>query len=261
MNPDVDLEPDLALSRRFLATHPPPGRLVQCGVSGAHAYGFPSVDSDLDLKGIHLVPTRTLLGLQPDVAVHDLTEVFDGVECDLTTNEAGSALALLLNGNGNMLERILSRFQLAETPETLELQALARGAISRRFARHYAGFFRGCCREHEREPTAKTMLYSCRVALTGLHLLRTGEVEADVTVLAPMYGFDVAELVAIKRGGAEHGGLDPAVDVRHRTAWPELATQLADAEATSALPPQAPNRAAIEQWLIEVRLRDLDEGS
>ena len=78
-----------------------------CAVSGAHVYGFPSPDSDLDLKGIHLAPTRELLGLRPDLAVHDLTALHRGVECDLTTNEAGSALSLLLNGNGNMLERIL----------------------------------------------------------------------------------------------------------------------------------------------------------
>lgn len=257
MSPDVDLDPELDVARRFVAAHPPPGRLVQCGVSGAHAYGFPSADSDLDLKGIHLVPTRALLGLQPDVAVHDLTEVFEGVECDLTTNEAGAALALLLQGNGNMLERILSRFQVMTSPETRELQALARGAISRRFARHYAGFFRGCCREHEREPTAKALLYSYRVALTGIHLLRTGALEADVTVLAPRYGFDVVELVAIKRAGTEHGGLDPAVDGAHRAAWPVLEAELADAEAASPLPPDATNRADLEAWLVDTRLADL----
>jgi predicted nucleotidyltransferase len=251
------LDPDVDVARRFVAAHPPPGRLVQCGVSGAHAYGFPSADSDLDLKGIHLVPTRTLLGLQPDVAVHDLTEVYDGVECDLTTNEAGSALSLLLNGNGNMLERILSRFQLVSSAETVELQALARGAISRRFARHYAGFFRGCCREHEREPTAKALLYSYRVALTGIHLLRTGELDADVTALAPRYGFDVDELVTIKREGTEHGGLDRTIDEAHRAAWPVLEAELAAAEAASPLPPEATNRVELETWLVETRLADL----
>ena len=30
-------------------------------VSGAHAYGFPSPDSDFDLKGAHVVPTECLL--------------------------------------------------------------------------------------------------------------------------------------------------------------------------------------------------------
>jgi hypothetical protein len=31
-------------------------------LSGAHAYGFPSPDSDLDLKAIHVAKTADLLG-------------------------------------------------------------------------------------------------------------------------------------------------------------------------------------------------------
>ena len=41
---------------------------VVISLSGAHAYGFPSPDSDLDLKAIHFVPTAHLLGLSPPVA-------------------------------------------------------------------------------------------------------------------------------------------------------------------------------------------------
>ena len=35
---------------------------VVVSLSGAHAYGFPSPDSDLDLKAVHLAPTKSLLG-------------------------------------------------------------------------------------------------------------------------------------------------------------------------------------------------------
>jgi uncharacterized protein len=85
------LTPDLDLAREFVAANPPRGRLLLCAVSGSHTYGFPSADSDLDLKGIHLVPTRGFLGLRPAVSVHDLTAFHRGVECDLTTNEAGQS--------------------------------------------------------------------------------------------------------------------------------------------------------------------------
>lgn len=252
------LTPDLDIAREFVASNPPHGRVLLCAVSGAHMYGFPSADSDLDLKGIHLVPTRELLGLRPSVAVHDLTAIYRGVECDLTTNEAGSALSLLLNGNGNMLERILSPFQLTLTDEVLELQELARRSVSRLFVRHYAGFFRGCQREHEREATAKTMLYSYRVALTGIHLLRSGTLEPNLTVLAPMFGYhDVADLVALKQAGTEHGPLPDDLDQHHRQRWPELERALVDAEAESSLPGEAPNAAVIDGWLISTRLSAL----
>ena len=99
------LEPDLDLGRRFLAEHPPPGRVLLCEVTGSHHYGFPSPDSDIDLKGVHVAPTRSLLGLSTPRDAHDRLLVFEGTECDLTSNEVGQVLRLVLRGNGNALER------------------------------------------------------------------------------------------------------------------------------------------------------------
>ena len=38
-------------------------RHVVVYLSGSHAYGFPSPDSDLDIKASHIEPTETFLGL------------------------------------------------------------------------------------------------------------------------------------------------------------------------------------------------------
>lgn len=43
--------------------HPLP--LVFVTVSGAHLYGFPSPDSDYDLRGAHVLPVRDIAGLGP----------------------------------------------------------------------------------------------------------------------------------------------------------------------------------------------------
>jgi predicted nucleotidyltransferase len=87
-----EARPDIGLCRRFLEKHPAPGRLLLCSVTGSHLYGFSSPDSDLDIKGIHLGSTRDLLGLGQPARTHNRLEDFEGVECDLTTNEAGLAL-------------------------------------------------------------------------------------------------------------------------------------------------------------------------
>lgn len=199
----MPLIPDMELARRFLAAHPPPGALLHVGLVGAHDYGFPSPDSDLDLKGMHLAPTTSLLGLTPISDTHDVLTELEGVELDLTTHEAGKALALLLRGNGNVLERLMAPVQAYATDALDELRALATGALSKRFAQHYRGYFGGMVREHEREPRAKSALYACRVALTGIHLLGAAECRTDVTSNAAEYGLDVTELIAIKRAGPE----------------------------------------------------------
>ena len=36
--------------------------MVFVTVSGAHLYGFPSPDSDYDLRGVHVLPIRDVVG-------------------------------------------------------------------------------------------------------------------------------------------------------------------------------------------------------
>ena len=117
------MSPDLATGRRFLAAQGAPGALVT-GVTGAHYYGFPSADSDLDLKGVHIAATREIVSLKPPSDAVDHLGVFEGVEIDYTSHELAVALRLLLKGNGNILERVLSPFQLLESEPATELQAL-----------------------------------------------------------------------------------------------------------------------------------------
>jgi predicted nucleotidyltransferase len=255
-----ELMPDVERGRRFIEAHPPGGRVLLCGVTGSHFYGFPSPDSDLDLKGIHVAPTASVLGLALPEETCDRLQVYEGLECDYTSHEAKKALSLLLRGNGNMLERILSPIQLFDTPELPALAGLARGAVSRCFAGHYTGFFQGKCRElaQAETPDAKTLLYAYRVALTGVHLLRTGELVGDLTVTAPLYGFDsVSDLIACKREGTEYVTLSAAESARHRGRLVELESALAAALAESPLPETPANQAECDAWLIALRLREL----
>ena len=53
------------VARRFLAERERERTHLVIYLSGAHAYGFPSPDSDLDLKCVHVAPTRALVGLEP----------------------------------------------------------------------------------------------------------------------------------------------------------------------------------------------------
>jgi hypothetical protein len=252
------MTPDLDLARRFLAAQGAPGALL-AGVTGAHYYGFPSPDSDLDLKGIHVAPTAAVVSLSPPEEHQDYLGLFDGVEIDYTSHELGVALRLLLKGNGNMLERILSPYQALCSPAATELQALAGAAASKRFFHHYRGFFARMRQDvaATERPTAKGLLYSYRSALTGIHLLLTGECVGDVCALAPQHGFTaVPGLVEHKRSGTEHGALpDPE---RFIADWPRLEAALQDAFDRSPLPEQAANSAALSDFLVRQRRQRFD---
>src|SRR5438477_12585275 len=94
------------IARRVLDEEAARREHVVVYLSGAHAYGFPSPDSDLDLKAIHVARTEDLLGFEVPSPTVDRAEILDGVEIDYTSNELAHALSGILAGNGNFLERV-----------------------------------------------------------------------------------------------------------------------------------------------------------
>jgi uncharacterized protein len=247
--------PDLATARRFLTAKGAPGQLA-VGLTGAHYYGFPSPDSDLDLKGVHVTDTRHIVSLRPPPDAIDYLGFFEGVEIDYTSHELAATLRLLLKGNGNMLERILSPYQLIDSESLAELQVLTRAAVSQKFYHHYHGFFGRTCQDWRaaQPKTVKGLLYAYRSALTGIHLLRTGECVGDVTRLADIYGFSqVSALVARKGSSHEHGEL--TAHLGFDADLERLEAILETARSESPLPPESPNADAINEFLVDLRRR------
>src|SRR5262245_56374836 len=77
-------------------------------VSGAHLYGFPSADGDVDLRGCHLLPLRAVVGLSlPQETVEQQLD-HEGVEVELVSHDVGKYLRLLVKNNGYVLEQIFS---------------------------------------------------------------------------------------------------------------------------------------------------------
>src|SRR5262249_15038784 len=151
------------------------------------------------------------VGLEVPPPTIDRAEVLEGVEIDYTSNELAHALAGILEGNGNFLERVLGRTVPHATNLLGELRPIVRRTLSRRVHRHYRGFAQNQLRFLEKEPTAKKLLYVLRTTLTGIHLLETGELEADLSRVMERYGAgDAAALIERKRAG-ERIGLDGAL--------------------------------------------------
>lgn len=239
------------VATRFLAAAE--REAVVVALSGAHAYGFASPDSDLDLKGIHIAPTRALLGLRPDTPAVEHLEVIDGVEVDYSSHELGMVLLGILKGNGNYIERVLGALLLVRTPLLTSLQPLVRASLSQRTHHHYRGFALGQRVEAEKTRRAKKVLYVLRTTLTGAHLLRTGELVTDVRRLAPGFGVDLAELLEAK-SRAEKQALDDAAYARAERWMTRCFEILEEARAATILPADPPNEAEIDAWLVEARL-------
>lgn len=232
--------------------------LVAVALSGAHAYGFPSPDSDLDLKAIHVAPAASFLGLSEPKLTFDRQEIVDGVEIDFTSNELGHVLRGLLKGNGNYLERVLGKHLLVRGYLLEQLAEYAREAISTRYASHYLGFANQQLKDfNERSPTAKSALYVLRTALTGAHLMRSGELRVDLSENLDEYDFgDARELIQRKVAG-ERVELDEAAAAHWRKRLLDAMSTLESARDGSELPEGPSNAEAVEDWLRDVRITEI----
>ena len=169
----------MPLLKKQVDHHPYP--LVFATISGAHLYGFPSPDSDFDLRGVHVLPLKEVVGLHIGPETVEKSSVQDGIEIDLVTHDAKKFFSLLLKKNGYVLEQVFSPLVVHTTPEHAELKEIAAQCITRHHAYHYLGFAETQWKLFEKEnpPRVKPLLYVYRVLLTGIHLMQTGVIEAD----------------------------------------------------------------------------------
>ncbi len=250
---------------RIVAAQPYP--LLFATISGAHLYGFPSPDSDFDLRGAHVLPIDAVVGLDVrDETVQD-ARIIDGLEMDIVSHDVKKFFSLLLKKNGYVLEQLFSPLIVHTTPEHEELKGACRtgqlGVITKHHSHHYFGFaetqWKLFLKESPRR--VKPLLYVYRVLLTGIHLMRTGEIEANLVTLNEEFRLPyIADLVARKLAGPENlavGQLLESEIAFHESEYQRLRCELQAAHDASTLPelPSDATRAALNDLLVRIRLK------
>lgn len=156
----------------------------------------------------------------------------DGTELDLVTHDVLKFFTLLLKRNGYVLEQLYSPLVVHSTPEHEELKDIAHGCLTRRHSHHYLGFAATQWRLFMKDdpPCVKPLLYVYPVLLTGIHLTRSGEIEANLLALNQQFHLPyVSELVARKVSGSERGVLDSTERKIHASEYNRLVAELAQA--------------------------------
>jgi len=234
--------------------------MVFVTISGAHLYGFPSPDSDYDLRGVHVLPVREVVGLDLGTETIEVSEDREGVQLDLVTHDIKKFLGLLLKKNGYVLEQLYSPLIVHSTPEHVELKEIAKGCITRYHNHHYLGFAETEWKllNKENPKRIKPLLYLYRVLLTGIHLMRTGQVEANLLHLNAVFKLPyLPELISRKLTGAEKSNLDNADMVFHEKEYVRLRAELEEAGRSSKLPELPAGKEALNDLLIRVRLHSV----
>jgi predicted nucleotidyltransferase len=233
--------------------------LIFATISGAHLYGFPTPDSDFDLRGVHVLPLDEVVGLRTGPDTIEKSGVHNGLEIDLVTHDAKKFFNLLLKKNGYVLEQVFSPLVVHTTPEHAELKEIASQCITRHHVHHYLGFAETQWKLFHKEnpPRVKPLLYVYRVLLTGIHLMETGIVEANLVRLNETANLPyLDDLVRRKITGAEKERLNEADLNFHQGEYERLRNKLQHAHEASTLPETPSGNAALDDLLIRLRLSE-----
>ncbi len=262
-----------------------PHRLVFATISGAHLYGFASGDSDFDIRGVHVLPLEQVVGLGDSDDTVEKDGIYGGLEIDLVTHDLEKFIRLMLRRNGYVLEQVLSPLVMLTTGVHEQLIRLAPRCVTKYHAHHYLGFaaaqwrlFSGestveaagsrsdaAVADHDAQASSKVgrvkpLLYTFRTLLTGIHLMRSGEIEANLSRLnvdARLTYLD--ELIAAKQSGGEKDPLD--IDRFEGLSWKflqaeyeRLRLELEAARDASRLPGKASAEDELNDLLVQERL-------
>ena len=259
---------------RIVAAQPYP--LLFATISGAHLYGFPSPDSDFDLRGAHVLPVEKVVGLEVREETVEDSRVIEGLEMDIVSHDVKKFFGLLLKKNGYVLEQLFSPLVVHTTPEHAELKAICNpkqsnasasllsrrggdGVITKHHSHHYFGFAETQWKlfDKERPRRVKPLLYVYRVLLTGIHLMHTGVVNASLVELNEEARLPyIADLMARKQSG-ENTTLEDQDSAFHQSEYERLRGQLRAAHDGSRLPelPSEETRMALNDLLVRIRLK------
>ena len=234
-----------------------PYPLLFATISGAHLYGFPSPDSDYDLRGVHILPNKEVIGLNPVRETIEVSKLEDNLELDLVTHDIKKFFSLLLKRNGYVLEQLYSPLIVHTTPEHQELKAIATNCITRYHSYHYLGFAKTQWKLFDKENPRKVkpLLYVYRVLLTGIHLMQTGMIEANLVKLNEKFQLSyLDELIDKKIKGKEKSIIENGQIIFYLQEYERLQQELELASQNSHLPETSSAKSALNDLLVRIRL-------
>lgn len=231
-------------------------------LAGDHLRGIASDEDDAPRKvvGAMVLPLRDVIGLRPAQETKERHLVVAGGEVTLVFHDVRHYLDLVASSsNTAILEALFSPHVILTGSEHERLAQSARSFLNRQCEHDYrrrAGERRAALRGSPAR--AWDVVEAARLYLSAEHLLRTGEVECDVQRLATVAG--AAWVNAFVRRHRK-GGRAAEIDVAELRLVGEdldaLEARLEAAREASPLPEAVGSVGSLDEFLIELRLREL----
>lgn len=238
------------------------GRLSKYGkpiflvISGAHNFGFPSEDSDYDIRGVYYEPSKNLLDVKPSTR-----KVFNTMsedrKLDVSIDELRHYLHLVSNSNGNRIEWPFSDFIFYQSSEFPELkQVVKKYGVSKDLFHNYLNFARDMWKGETKKEGVKKDLYTLRVYMTGITVLEDNKICSDINELNKKFKEPIVnKMLKVKAKGENNPSTGYDRDELEEVVK-KLDSRLTNAYNNSNLK-EHPNLDKINRYHQKIRIREL----
>jgi len=171
-------------------------------VSGAHNFGFPSKDSDIDIRGVYYSNSKNFFDIKPKE--QKVFEFMSGDrKLDVSVDELRHYLQLVNSSNGNRIEWPFSDLIIYQSSHFNKLRACVNeNALSKQIFNHYLNFARDMWSGKTKAEGVKKDLYALRVYMTGITILEEGHVCSNIVKLNERFGEQIINpMLKIKYSG------------------------------------------------------------
>ena len=231
---------------------------------GEHLRGWANDRSVYCVMGAMLVPVREILGLRPTRETKERTIGVDSREVQLTFHDLGRALDEIARlNNSRALEAIYSPYVVFGGQEFEHLRRISRQFLTKHCYHDWlerAGLLRQRVADGQ---TAKAwdLLESARLYLAGIHLLRTTEVDSNLQTLVERYeAYWLRPFLSRQQAQGDAAVITPEEARILRYDLEALELKLHAAYKASPLPDGAGSITQLDEFLVNIRLRELAEG-
>lgn len=180
-------------------------RMLSLAEVGSKIYGWNTEDSDVDLRGIHVVSTEELMKIEH---TEDVVRKTWG-DVDFVSFEIKKAIKLAISGNFNMFETVMAD-QLYASTGFLSLRGIMKNLDYRRLIVGYRGcavsnlkkFIKSNNPSYKKDHVKK-YLYVIRSLMAGIHILRYDEIEPNIMVLNERFNREIVKVLLRKKRDRE----------------------------------------------------------
>jgi len=235
-------------------------------IGGSQAYGTDNQQSDIDLRGIYAQPLAEAVGLYSRRDVYEQKDTTTSPQVEIMLFEMKKFLQLMIKRNVGILELLASPLVVARSGVAAELVDMLPELATKGHMHVYMHMAQEEEKRWKRNFRVKTLLFIYRTYLTGIHLMRSGQVVLHLPTLAEIYQLpQVMLLVEAARAGQKEEAITGANIDFHQRAIDALTWGLKAAYDKSTLPEVMDEKIAdhLHELLIETRLTSVvfGEGS